>query len=164
MSGCLNVTLLVFLRLVTIQSPLSRRQMNANLLKMAILTIWILSFLANITPVMVFYYGSETAYFYTRLSVLHCFGVLPVICMAIMYILLLWTLRTKQNIKHSTETPSRALPESLNRKINLLVQRVVGFLVVGYVPYLATEHYYYAVIVNRPNSEVLDAEVMVNKN
>ena len=57
--------------------------------------------------------------------------------------------------------PSRAVSETISRKMTLLVQKVVTFLLVCYVPYLTWAHYFYAVIIQRTDSEISEVEVIL---
>ena len=168
MASCLNVTLLMFLRLVAIQFPLSYHTTNrVKLRRIFIAVIWIVSILSQILPVAILYCESKNVYFYVRLTIVHCCGTLPVIAIVIMNALLLWTVNKKQKMKRPSEqlpailNPSSAISESISRKMNLLVQKVVTFLLVCYVPYLTWAHYFYAVIIQRTDSEISEFEVNI---
>ena len=51
--------------------------------------------------------------------------------------------------------------ETINRKMTILVLKVVGFLMVCYIPLLAWRHHYYSVVVYRENSLLTDTEVYI---
>ena len=80
-----------------------------------------------------------------------------------MNILIVLIVKTRKQ-KNTNETPDSeetrwSISKSVNRKLTSLVHKIVAGLVVCYVPYLAFDHYYYAVIVHREGSKILDSEV-----
>ena len=164
MSSCLHVTLLVFLRLMAIQYPLSYQTSNLKLRQASIAAIWIVSILAQVMPLVAMYTGSKKTYIYVRLIFLHCCGTFPVISIVLMNVLLIWLVKQKQreialSIGPSISVTLNSISESMSRKMTKLVQKLVAFLLLCYVPYLTWAHYFYSTIIQRPDPEPSDIEV-----
>ena len=169
MSSCLHITFLVFLRLIAIKFPLSYQTRNLKLRRIMIIVIWTISILAQSIPLAIMYSKSpKQNYFKARLCIVHLFGTFPVGCIVAMNILLLWIVARKpklntgrlnvtSEIMHNSELP---ISDAMSKKMTLLVQKVVTFLLSCYIPYLAWAHYFYAVIIQRDNPEVSENEVI----
>ena len=166
MSSCLHVTLLVFLRLMAIQYPLSYQTSNVKLRRASIIIIWVLSILAQIIPLTVIYTSSKQIYTYIRLIFVQCCGTFPVISIVVMNALLIWTVKRRQREKLASLAPvatksTNAISESMSRRMTTLVQKLVVFLLLCYVPYLTWAHYFYAVMIQRKDPEPSNIEVRI---
>ena len=167
MSSCLHVTFLVFLRLIAIKFPLSYQTRNLKMRRITIIVIWTTSVLAQSIPLAIMYSKKKEDYFLARLTIVHCFGTFPVVCIVVMNILLLCIIARKPKLTSNQTTATdmmmdrKSLPisESMSKKMTMLVQKVVTFLLFCYIPYLAWAHYFYAVIIQRDNPEVSENEV-----
>jgi hypothetical protein len=167
MSSCLHVTFLVFLRLIAIKFPLSYQTSNRKLRRITIIVIWTISILAQSIPLAIMYSRPKEDYFLARLSILHLFGSFPVGCIVGMNLLLLWIIKRKPKLRSHQMTSeimnNSELPisEALSKKMTMLVQKVVTFLLSCYIPYLAWAHYFYQVIIQRDNPQVSEIEVNI---
>ena len=167
MSSRLHVTLLVFLRLLAIKFPLTFQDMHVKMSRICITIIWIITFIFSLIITLIGVFGKEGDYFVSKLAYLHISGTFPVISILIMNILLLRTLGRRNHVDNGPSqkqisTLNRmdsSRTEALNRKMTGVVLKVVGFLLVCYIPLLAWRHHYYAVVVYRENSEFTDSEV-----
>ena len=167
MSSRLHITLLIFLRLLAIQFPLTFQDMHIKMNRICITIIWMISFIFSLIITLIGIFGKKEKYFLSKLAFLHISGTLPVIVIVVMNLFLLRTLRKR---KHAINGPLQkeictlnrmdsSRTEVLNRKMTGVVLKVVGFLLVCYIPLLAWRHHYYAVVVYRENSEFTDTEV-----
>ena len=160
-SSCLHVTLLVFLRLLAIKKPLSYGEIHDKLRRISIIIIWIASITIQLVALIILIFEQGEAYLYYKDVTLHIFHTFPVICIIIMYTLLIWTLeKKKRQIKDSRISMKQ---ESINKKMTLLVQRVVLVLIICYVPFLAWRQYYYEIVIKRFDPRLQDAEVRTNQ-
>ena len=166
MSSCLHVTLLVFLRLMAIQYPLSYQTSNIKLRRASIIIIWILSILAQIIPLTVIYTCSKQIYTIVRLIFVQCCGTFPVISIVVMNALLIWTVKRRQKERLASLAPvatksTNAISESMSRRMTTLVQKLVAYLLLCYIPYLTWAHYFYAVMIQRQDPEPSIVEVRI---
>ena len=164
MSSCLHVTLLVFLRLMAIQYPCSYQTSNVKLRQASIVIIWTVSILSQIIPLVAMYKCSRQVYTHVRLIFVHFCGTLPVISIVVMNILLIWVVKNKQreialSIAPSISTTLNSISESTSKRMTTLVQKLVAFLLICYVPYLTWAHYFYSIIIQREDPEPSDIEV-----
>ena len=164
MSSCLHVTLLVFLRLMAIQYPCSYQNSNVKLRQASIVVIWIVSILSQIIPLVVMYKSSRQVYTHVRLIFVHCCGTLPVIAIVVMNVLLISLVKNKQreialSIAPSISETLNSISESTSKRMTTLVQKLVAFLLICYVPYLTWAHYFYSFIIQRDDPEPSDIEV-----
>ena len=160
-SSCLHVTLLVFLRLLAIQKPLTYAELHGKLRYISIIIIWIISIVIQLIALIILIFEKGNVYLYYKDVTLHSFHTFPVICIIIMYTLLIWTLKKKKreikDIRRSMEQ------DTINKKMTLLVQRVVLVLIICYVPFLGWRQYYYEVVIKRMDPRLFDVEVITNK-
>ena len=109
---------------------------------------------------------TDDFYFPYRYIVLHGFHTIPIICILLVHGGLILTLKKKQ--RHDKDNTlqmcnaTKVYADSMNTKMILMVQRIVFFLVVCYVPFLAWKHYFYSVISKRSPLRILIAEVIPN--
>ena len=165
-SSCLHVTLLVFLRLKAISKPTQYEEIYKKLCYPSIVFIWIISVGVRLIAVLAHCLKFWDFYFYYRYFNLHVFHTIPIICIVLMYAKLVWTLKKRSNeaIKEARRSVNANLKElaldKINQKMTLMVQRVVLFLVVCYVPYLIWMQYYYMEFPTRIPFKVKDYEVI----
>ena len=142
-SSCLHVTLLVFMRLLAVRYPLSYKTLHKKLRHNAIISIWAITSLGEAIPLFVVPFSSKLIYSYVRLVLLNGFGTIPVISMVIMNVLFAWTVKKrKASTLNTSPSTAREFNETITRKTNLLVQKVVAFLLVSNTPYLVFANYY----------------------
>ena len=142
-SSILHVALLVFLRVITLRNPLSQGDDIRKFRHVAITIIWIISITVVSLDVISQCQGMDDFSMYLNLVNLHCFKTIPVVGIVLMYGLLLWTVNRQQkqtnNIAISTDNSHR---EARNRRMTAIVSRVVICLLICYLPYLASKHYF----------------------
>ena len=169
MASRLHVTLLVLLRLLAIKFPLTYQDMHIKISRICIALIWIISLIVTIIVTFIGTFDDKRNYFVAKIVLLHGFGTFPVICIVFMNASLLRTLSQK---RPCIRTPSQGQnttfdrmdslrKETINRKMTILVLKVVGFLMVCYIPLIAWRHHYYSVVVYRENSLLTDTEVYI---
>lgn len=169
MASRLHVTLLVLLRLLAIKFPLTYQEMHIKISRISIALIWIISLIVTIIVTFIGTFDDKGNYFVAKIVLLHGFGTFPVICIVFMNASLLRTLSQK---RPSILTPSQGQnntlnqmdslrKEVMNRKMTILVLKVVGFLMFCYIPLIAWRHHYYSVVVYRENSLLTDTEVYI---
>ena len=132
-----------------------------------IIVIWTISILAQSIPLAIMYSSPKQNYFEARLCIVHLFGTFPVGCIVAMNILLLWIIARKpklndrghQMTSEIMDNSNLPISEAMSKKMTMLVQKVVTFLLSCYIPYLAWAHYFYAVIIQRDDPEVSENEV-----
>ena len=139
----------------------------------SILLIWITSMIVTLIAVLAQILELWDFYFYYRYVKLHVFRTIPIICIILMYIKLVWTLNKRSNevkISLTLRNVSRVsdngnskklLLEKSTQKMTLMVKRVVLVLIVCYVPYLMWMQYYYVAFSTRIYYKVHDYEVML---
>ena len=165
-SSCLHVTLMVFLRFFSISKPMKYEAIHIQLRHKSIVIIWIVSFLAELPVALFQFYSKEDLYLYSINIHLWVFLGLPLLSLLCMKIAMLWILKgkTKKRTKACladdpkkkfntllSTTDGSDYVDTMSRKMILLVQRLVLFHLVCYVPYLAWWQYYNVMIdLNRP--------------
>ena len=87
---------------------------------------------------------------------IHVFHTIPVVGILIMYVSLLWVLKKRRD---KAKKNMADVGTDLNMKMTQLVQRVVLFLLVCYVPFLGWKHYFIAITVRRIPFGLNSAEV-----
>ena len=155
LSSILHVTVLVFLRLWAITHPMSYEEMHVKMRYISIAMIWVISILVQIVYTFSFFYGMKDVYPIVAKIGLTCFSTLPVLAIVCMYGFLLWKLKKKElKDKQNERTTSKA--EKRNQRMNAIVQRLVLFLLICYVPYLIWKYYFDGKVVKKdyPGLEV----------
>jgi hypothetical protein len=143
-SSILHVSLLVFLRLITLRNPLGFQGQDIRRFRhVAISVIWIMSITVVLLDIIARCQEMDDFSMYLNLVNLHCFKTIPVVGIVLMYGSLLWTVKRQQKqtntIALSTNTSNR---EARNRRMTAMVSRVVICLLICYLPYLASKHYF----------------------
>ena len=160
-ASILHVALLVYLRLLSILKPLSYQEIHIKLRHTGIKIIWIMSITVRLIAVLTQRFKTGKFYIYYRYIVLHGFHTIPVMCIIVMYGKLILTLKSKRNGSNAGMVDNaRIHAEAQNKKTTLLVQRVVLFLIVCYVPYIAWAQYWY--IKFYESVDYNDSEVIIN--
>jgi hypothetical protein len=76
-----------------------------------------------------------------------------------MYALLIWTLRKKET--HSNEDygiiggAADSITESINKKMTLLVKRLVAILLICYVPFIVWREYYFKEVIDEDHANFI---------
>ena len=146
-SSCLHVTLLVLLRYFAVSRPAKYALFHTKIRRKSIIVIWMISVITPVIAVVAQLSRTWNFYFYYRYVNLHLFHTIPILCIVLMYakLILMVRKRSKQALETMSEDEGDKKVEidKVNQKMTLMVQRVVLFLVVCYVPYLAWMQYYY---------------------
>ena len=146
-SSVLHVALLVFLRLLAILTPFKYQEIHIKLRHVSIVIIWLISICIHlIETVTSITFHMDFFSFPYKYFVVHVFHTIPIVGIVIMYVGLLWILKKKRNQAKQNMTD---VGTTINMKMALLVQRVVIFLLVCYVPFLAWKQYFYAIPAQR---------------
>ena len=148
-TSILHVTLLVFLRLIAITEPIKYKEIHIKIRHTSIITIWLMSFGVRIIAILSQKY-KPSVFFYYRYFALHIFHTLPVICIIAMYVILMKTLRRRNGHLEIMVDNSRHLADSMNRRMTIVVQRIVLALLICYVPFLVWEQYYMIISERNP--------------
>ena len=122
-SSCLFVALIVFLRLLTIKSPMTYARTHAKLGHIGSRTIWSFSFIVNLVPVI----GSLPSVsepklrYICRAIAIHASLSAPILLTLIMYGILLYTLKHK----HSTSDETSRKMHSLRKMIRGVIAAMI---------------------------------------
>ena len=137
LSSILHVAVLVFLRLWAVRKPLSYDELHIKMQHVSIKMIWAISLLVNIAATVAFMVSLKKAYPIVREINLHLFSTLPAIAILIMYVMLMYIIKIKQrkNRKSLTDMTTSNVDKNTTR-MNLIVRRLVFFLLISYIPYL----------------------------
>ena len=142
------------MRLMTARNPLGDQEYLNNLRRILILIIWIMSTFINCFPFIALILKKKDIYRYLELINLHCFRTLPVIAIVIMYFLLMWTVKKKQNKAIQVSVKGTNLgSKSNNRKMTKIISRVVIALLICYLPSLVNYHYMYRFVLERESHQ-----------
>ena len=133
-----------------------RRRKFHKLRRISITTIWIISFVLPTLPLIASFLEMRELYMFVRLFNLNCFGTLPVIGITTMYGILIWKIKKKRSekkhlVKGKSEGSDR---EASERRMVVVVQRLIVVLLICYVPYLVYKQYAYGIITNRPDHKM----------
>ena len=165
MASLLHVTLLVFLRLLAVKTPMAYHISHTNVPYSSLITIWATCILLQSLPLLALSFNKYSVYTYLRLLNLHCFHTIPLLLILLMYTSLIWTLRRKEKQQRQDfqNLPFNSMDyrETRNKKMTLLVKRVVIFLLISYAPFVAWYQYYYIVVCKRDPLQILAVEVTI---
>jgi hypothetical protein len=158
-SSILHVALLVFLRLMTIRNSLSNGHEKYRL--PFLVSIWMISIVPNLIRSVALIFMRKDIFVYLGIINFISIGTFPVIGIVIMYILLVHSVKKKKgpnkDVLTSNITP---ITESNNRRMTVIVMRLVIMLLICYIPYLANKLYFYGSVLNRA-SQKLTLEVNI---
>ena len=158
-ASILHVTLLVFLRLLAVTDPMKYKEAHVKSRHKSIIVIWLTSVIVRLTALLSQKYHS-TVFFYYRYVLLHIFHTIPIITIVIMYVRLIMTLKKRSTTLITMTEQSQQLSDSINRKMAIVVKRIVVSLLICYVPFLSWEQYY-MVIAERVPFMIYKNEVII---
>ena len=158
-ASILHVTLLVFLRLLAVTDPMKYKEAHVKSRHKSIIVIWLTSVIVRLTALLSQKYHS-TVFFYYRYFLLHIFHTVPIITIVIMYVRLIMILKRRSTTLTAMTERSQQLSESINRKMAIVVKRIVVSLLICYVPFLSWEQYY-MVIAERVPFIIYKNEVII---
>ena len=147
LSSILHVTLLVFLRLLAVRDPLATPERRVKLRHVSIALIWTISLLLPTIFLIATLLDAGSFHKYFNIIYLNCFEIFPVICIVVMYYVLIRTLRKKKNENKDNSMGFKQIiqnstADGYNKKMQLLVGRLVIVLLFCYVPFLACMNYF----------------------
>ena len=148
-TSILHVTLLVFLRLLAITDPMKYKEAHIKSRHRSIIVIWLLSIIVRLVALLSQKYHSKV-FFYYRYFLLHIFHTIPIIMIVIMYGTLIMTLKKRSATLLTMTEQSQQLSDSINRKMTIVVKRIVVSLLICYVPFLSWEQYYMIIAEREP--------------
>ena len=133
-----------------------RRRKFHKLRRISITTIWIISVVLPTLPLIASFLKMRELYMFVRLFNLNCFGTLPFIGITTMYGILIWKIKKKRSEKKHLvkEKITGSEREASERRMVVVVQRLIVVLLICYVPYLVYKQYAYGVITNRPDHKM----------
>ena len=115
-----------------------------------VISIWILSIIVTFLPFLASVLEMKEFYCYSALLNLHCFSTVPVIGIIFMYGLLIWTVQRQQRLKKESFPGMDTLKtDENNRRMTLIISRVVILLLICYLPYLVEKHYFLGTVIQR---------------
>ena len=164
-SNCLHVTILVFLRLIATERPMSYRAIHLEFRNTAVPIIWVVSIIFSSIPVInEFLPLSRDVHKIWRTVILHVGHTLPICLTVIMYLRTIWVLSKPDNVDmcdlqevpEVTKRLTLALQEK-KRQMSRMITGVVICLVICYVPYLI--QWQLDILVDRNTSELSTGEV-----
>ena len=166
-AGCLQVLLLVFLRLLAITQPFTYIEIHKKLRHISIAIIWVVSFCVCMVPVLAVLLQCEITYEVSRVIVLHGFHTLPIICIVGLYVKLIITIHnTRASVARKNNSVCVATMRN-NRNMSIvkvkqmrMMTRIVVCLIVCYVPYIVWWAYVDMVIRLRKPYIIYTAEVI----
>lgn len=148
-TSILHVTLLVFLRLLAITDPMKYKEAHIKSRHKSIIVIWLTSIIVRLIALLSQKYHSKV-FFYYRYFLLHIFHTIPIIMIVIMYGTLIMTLKKRSATLLTMTEQSQQLSDSINRKMTIVVKRIVVSLLICYVPFLSWEQYYMIIAEREP--------------
>ena len=148
-TSILHVTLLVLLRLLAVTDPMKYKEAHIKSRHKSILVIWLTSIIVRLIALISQKYHTK-AFFYYRYFLLHMFHTIPIIMIVIMYVTLIMTLKKRSTALITMTEQSQQLSQSINRKMEIVVKRIVVSLLICYVPFLSWEQYYMVIAERQP--------------
>ena len=142
--NCLHVAYLVYQRLIAVRLALQHEKIPTKQThSKAILSMWTLSLLINLVPPTAAYFNQKQVLMTFKMLLLHGFHTLPIICIIVMYVILIHSIKLKNNDK---ETVSTAISKysNINMKTKLstkMIKGVIVCLIFCYLPYLVWWQY-----------------------
>ena len=148
-ASILHVTLLVFLRLLAVTDPMKYKEAHIKSRHKSIIVIWTTSVIVRLAALLSQKYHT-TVFLYYRYFLLHIFHTIPIIAIVIMYARLILTLKRRSTNLITMTERSQQLSDSINRKMTIVVKRIVVSLLICYVPFLSWEQYYMVIAEREP--------------
>ena len=140
-NSILHVTLIVFLRLLAVTEPIKCKEIHKSLRHKSIILTWVIAFGVRSLSLIIQTLSSD-AFFYYRYFQLHAFHTLPIFLIVVMYIVLIKTLKKRHQNLDMIDFKSRIVADTMNKKMTIVVKRIVFGLLICYIPFLAWEQYY----------------------
>ena len=113
-------------------------------------SVWIISIIFGIVPVMVLAFGSFETWTYTKMFTMHCFQTFPVISIIIMWgSLLRIAEEISRNDPLNSEMNLQSVEELNHRRIVKVVHRLVIALLICYIPFVCWRQYFCSIIYTR---------------
>ena len=143
-SSILHVAFLVFLRLRTIQNPLTSRNGSFRRLKHFVALIWIILIIPRIVFFLLLSLKMSDEFSSFAHAILHVFYTIPTIGIIFMYCVLVRCVR-KSKKKNQDEMFQVGVQNqrSDDTKMNSIVARLVLILLICYLPFLINKSYMY---------------------
>ena len=162
-SSCLHVTLLVFLRLLAVSKPLTYKNIHKQVRVKAIVVIWVLSIFVRLLSIVA-QLSTGNFYFHYRNILLHMFHTIPMICIVFMNLSTVWIVRNKVKEISSDTNLNRKddYVDEKNRRLTLMVKRIVICLLICYTPYLIWWQYYNIISIEKRTWTPTKLEVIYN--
>ena len=133
-SSILHVLLFIFLRLMIIRYPLSRKG-PMRFRKTLLLATWIIPFITKAPCIYLWQY--PYFHFLYQNFQFHIFSTLPVVLIVFLYGVMLLTIRNKKRENQEMLKSANVTREKeIDRKTTLLISGLVLVLLVCYLPYL----------------------------
>ena len=137
------------------------KQVHRKLRYMGILMVWIISIGCRLLAVLTQAFAMNF-YLYYRDIIIHLFHTVPIIVIVSAYASMLYILRQKREDSEKGRSLSNTHAESMNRKMTLMVQRVVICLLICYIPYLVWWQYFNVITIERRDHWEINAyEVII---
>ena len=148
-SSCLHVALLVFLRYLAISEPMNFKEIHKKLRYYGITAIWGTSIGIRLLNILT--YDTEFYNYYNYYLVIHLFHSIPVLYIIFMQLKMIFVLRTKRKEKKEDAFLSNLGTEdadAIKKRTTHMLQDIVVFLVISYVPYIVWWQYYNVITFN----------------
>ena len=153
------MTLIVFLRLLAVTEPIKCKQIHKSIRHKSIILIWMMAFGVRALALVIQRYKSD-AFYYFRFLLLHGFHTFPLILIIFMYQVFIRTLKKRSRSMDMIDIKSRNTADSLNKKMAVVVRRIILALIICYTPFLVWEQYY-LIISERVPFQIYRSEVTI---
>ena len=160
-SSLFHVALLVFLRLFAISQPMNYEETHIKLRYNGIVIIWIISVGVRLTALLTQRFALHFYLNYRIITVLISHTA-PIICIVTMYVTSIWILKRSRNASRDATLGnlSANCANSMDKKMTLMVQRIVTFLIVCHLPYMAWCIYFDKISIERKPFKMTQPEVI----
>ena len=158
-NSILHVTLIVFLRLLAVTEPIKCKQIHKSIRHKSIILIWMMAFGVRALALVIQKYKSD-AFYYFRFLLLHGFHTFPLILIIFMYQVFIRTLNKRSRSMDMIDIKSRKTADSMNKKMAVVVRRIILALLICYTPFLVWEQYY-LIISERVPFQIYRSEVTI---
>lgn len=121
--------------------PIKCKEIHKNLRHKSIIGMWMLAFSVRSLALIIQIYKPD-AFFVYRYFLLHGFHTVPLVLIIIMYLILIKRLKQRSKSLEMMDLKSRQAADLMNKKMMIVVKRIVFALLICYVPFLFWEQYY----------------------
>ena len=152
------------MRLLAISRPLTYKRIHEQLRHKSIVIIWIISIISQLLRVITQIFTTETFYPIYRDICLYFFNALPLLSIVVMHVTMVLISKRRKRTAAQTSPQTNAqctMDEAQNRKMRLIVMRIVLFLLILYVPRLIWWQYYNIVSLEKRCWPPTPAEVII---